>query len=401
MSRIIIVLTDPPLPFGNASARWYYVLLRGLAGRGHAVTAFAVSHDAADAGRVAELFPSPAHDVRLYRPPKRGGLRAKLESIRQPYSYLFGQDLRRDLRAELARGFDVLHLEQLWTGWLGLHHSSRALLHIHYLFRIDLAHRPQRSLYDRGLWAATLAAERRLLRSYPTISTLTPRLTDAVRRISPRSTVHTVPLGMDLALYSFEPPGEPSGPPTVALIGSFHWEPTLSAGVRLLTRLWPEIKRRVPAAQLQLVGRRARSALSGLAIGPDVSIFEDVPDTIPYFRSSDVLLYAPGPASGMKVKVMEAIALGAPVVTTADGVEGLPAEDGVHVGLAEDDAGLIDRTVALLLDPSLRARRAIAARALLEAHCGPGPTLDRLEEVYATLGRPVETRGKSGPPTTD
>jgi glycosyltransferase involved in cell wall biosynthesis len=174
----------------------------------------------------------------------------------------------------------------------------------------------------------------------------------------------------------------------VGLIGSFRWHPTYWAGVRLLCRLWPEIKRRVPRARLQIVGRRARAALGDLAQGPDISVFEDVPDTIPYFRTLDVLLYAPSRGSGMKVKVLEALALGVPVVTTSEGVEGLPAQDGMHAGVCEDDDGLIERTVALLNDPERRRRQRVAARTLVEAHCSPAPTLDHLERVYATLTKP-------------
>ena len=63
------------------------------------------------------------------------------------------------------------------------------------------------------------------------------------------------------------------------------------------------------------------------------------------------MVYAPSRGSGMKIKILEAMASGVPVVTTSEGVEGLPAVDGVHAGVCEDDAGLIDRTVALLEDP--------------------------------------------------
>ncbi|MBX6316466.1 MAG: glycosyltransferase, partial [Isosphaeraceae bacterium] len=197
--------------------------------------------------------------------------------------------------------------------------------------------------------------------------------------------------GICLNHTAFPPPARPRGARVVGLIGSFGWHPTYSAGLRLLTRLWPEIKRRVPAARLQIVGRKARSALSPWAAGPDISLCENVPDTIPYFRSTDVLLYAPARGSGMKVKTLEAFALGTPVVTTSEGVEGLPAEDGVHAGLSEDDAGLIERTVALLEDPARRDRQRRAARALLESYCRPDPVLDRLEQVYATLS------GRSNP----
>jgi len=397
--RIVVLLSDLPLPFGNAAARWYYVLLRGLVERGHRVTAFVVGPEGRRAAEVAELFPAPGYDVRLYDPPRRSGLFARLESLRRPYSYPFGPDLRRDLHAELARGFDVLHAELTWTGWLALGHADRAVVNVHSLYQIDLSQTAAGSAVDRLRQLSVFRAERALLRRFPTILTLTPRLTDAVRRISPRSSVHTNPLGIDLSLYPFEPDGRPRGEPgpVVSLIGSFNWEPTLSAGRRLLTRLWPEIVRRVPDARLQVVGRVARAALGALATGPGVSVHEDVPDTIPYFRGTDVLLYAPGPATGMKVKVLEAFALGVPVVTNADGVEGLPAADGVHAGLAEDDAGLIDRTVALLAAPARRARMRRDARALVEAHCSPGPVLDRLEAIHSEIAARSAT-APSGPP---
>jgi len=385
MSRIIVALTDPPLPFGDAAARWYYVLLRGLVERGHEVSAFVVCGDREQAGEVAERFPAAEYDVRMYAPPVRSGPLRKLETLRRPYSYRFSPELRRDLKAELARGVDVLHLEQLWSGWLGLEHADRAVLNIHYLFDIDFSDQPPASLSDRLRRGMTLRAERYLLRRYPTITTLTPRLSERVHELSPRSQVHTVPLGLDVSLYPFEPEEPAEHKPVVGLIGSFRWHPTYWAGVRLLTRLWPEIQRQEPKARLQIVGRRAREALGALASGPGISVAEDVPETIPYFRALDVLLYAPSRGSGMKVKVLEAFALGVPVVTTWEGIEGLPAEDGVHAGVCDDDEGLIRRTVALLRDSERRRRQRVAARALLEAHCTPGPTLDRLEAVYATL----------------
>src|SRR5262249_16821893 len=146
MARIIVALTDPTLPFGDAAARRYYVLLQGLAERGHRVTAFAVCSDATQAAHVAELFPAPRHDIRLYRPPVRRGLGAKFETWRRPYSYMFSQDLRGDLRAELARGVDVLHLEQTWAGWLGIDYADRALVNVQNLYAIDLSDRPPDSM---------------------------------------------------------------------------------------------------------------------------------------------------------------------------------------------------------------------------------------------------------------
>ncbi len=89
----------------------------------------------------------------------------------------------------------------------------------------------------------------------------------------------------------------------------------------------------------------------------------------------------------MKVKVLEAFALGVPTVTNQEGVEGLPVTDGVHADVTDDDAALIDRTVALLTDARLRASRASAARSLVERHCDPGRVLDLLDAVYESVGR--------------
>jgi polysaccharide biosynthesis protein PslH len=85
------------------------------------------------------------------------------------------------------------------------------------------------------------------------------------------------------------------------------------------------------------------------------------------------------------VKVLEAFALGVPVVTTAHGVEGIAARDGVHAGVCEDDAGLVDRCVALLRDRDRAREQCRAARALVDATCSPRTSLDALEDVYATV----------------
>jgi polysaccharide biosynthesis protein PslH len=385
--RIVLVMMEPPLPFGNASARWYYVLLRGLVARGHRVTAFAVCGTPEELVRARDLFPASDYDLRLFPFPARRGPRSKWETWRQPYSYPFSPDLRRDLDAALAQGFDILHLEQLWSGWLGLRHRDRALINVHYLFRIDQEEWRPKTWRGRARRWMTFGAERRLLRQYQFIRAVSPRLEGAVGELNPRADLSTVPLGLEISLYRYIPDEQRSSVPVVTLIGTMDWSPTYSAAVRLLTRLWPEIKRQVPAARLQIVGWSARARLADFLTLPDVSVAENVPEIQPYFERASVLLYAPGRGSGMKVKVQEAMAFGVPVVTTSEGVEGLPAEDGRHAGVCEDDAGLIRRTVALLRDPDLQNRQRRAARQLLETHCGPTPTLDALEKVYArTLG---------------
>ena len=385
--RIVLVLPDAPLPLSkSAAARAYYVLLKGLVERGHQVTAFVVTPNVSEEA-VREVFPAPEFDLRVFQVVRRDGLRAKYETIRRPYSHSFSPALRRELTTELHNGFDVLHLEQLWTGWLGLRQGPKALVNVHCLAEIDLANEKPGSIADRIRLKRTRWAERFLLRQYGTVLTVSSRLAGHIRRANPRATVHTVPLALDLSLYPFDQDRKLAEDPVITLIGSFLWQPTLSAGIRLLTRLWPEIKRRVPRARLQIVGLSARSALRDFLDLPDVRIEENVPDILPFFLGADALLYAPEQASGVKVKIQEAFALGVPVVTTAEGMEGLPAKDGIHAMVCDDDAGLIDRTAVLLADRSRWMLQRQAARSLVEACCNPDSALDRVEEVYRLMPR--------------
>jgi len=383
--RIVIAMLEPPLPFGSAASRWYYVLLKGLAERGHRVTAFASCSKAAEIDQAARLFPADKYVLRCFAHPQRSGLAAKVESVRRPYSYMFSPEMRASLERKLGEGFDVLHLEQLWCGWLGLDHADRALINVHHLVSIDLDN--DRSASWRPWFFNQLAfrTERKLLKSFRYVRSSSPRLEDPIKEMNRDASVTTVPVGIDASGYEFIPDGRRSQTPVIGLLGSMGWYPGYSAAVRLLTRLYPEIKRRVPKVTVQIAGWSARSALRDFLNLPGVEIVENLSDVLPFFESINVLLYAPMRGSGMKIKVLEAMSFGVPVVTTTEGVEGLPAQDGVHAGIADDDEGLIERTIAMLRDAELQNRQRRAARALVESHCSPDRTVSAIESIYERM----------------
>ena len=239
-----------------------------------------------------------------------------------------------------------------------------------------------------------LSAERRLVGAYQHFRCCSSRLTREILRVNSQAHVTTIPLGLDCGQYEYIPEERRTTAPVVSVIGTMTWYPTWSAATRMLNRLWPAIKARVPEAKVQIVGWNARVALREFLGRPDVTIEENVPDIRPYFECTAVLLYPPVRGSGMKIKVQEALAYGVPVVTTGDGVEGLPAQDGVHAGICDDDAGLIERTVTLLGDRAAQERQRAAGRQLLEAHCAAGPILDALEGIYHRMTMRGRCRGQ-------
>jgi glycosyltransferase involved in cell wall biosynthesis len=383
--RILLVLSNAPAPFGNAAARWYYVLLKGLSARGYRVTAFAASANSHETEEARRLFPAPDFDLRCYPFPPRRGLAAKWETFRRPHSYNFSVQMQRDLQAEMALGYDVLHCEQLWSGWLGVDAPDRTVVNVHYCFAIDCAHIRPTSLQDRLTAIRTRQAERYLFRRFPTICALTEPLADRIRTVSPKARVEVIPLGIDAGLYPYRPRSPDPGNPVIGMIGSFDWQPTYLAGERLLCRLWPRIQAHQPNARLMMVGRHVRTALAPLGRGKGVEFHENVPDIAPYFQGLDAFVYAPSHGSGMKVKVLEAFGFGCPVVTTASGAEGLPVRSGVHASIGATDEELVEYTLDLLQQPERARQQASAARRLLESYCDPQATVQRFADLYSTL----------------
>ena len=383
--RIVLAMVEPPLPFGGAAARIYYALLKVLVDRGHHVSAFASCSSLAEMAKVQELFPAGRYHLRCYPYPERSGIRSKTQSLRQPFSFMFSEDMRADLLRELNAGFDVLHLEQLMSGWLGLGRIQSSLVSVHFLSSIDLNSYRPRQFQARVRRALLLRTELRMLRAYKFFRALSPRLVRAINKVNSLADVTVVAPGLDLSLYPYISDQRRSEAPIVTLVGSMAWHPTHSAAVRLLTRLYPSIKRQLPKVRFQIVGWSARSVLHEYIGLPGVEIVENVPDIRPFFENAGVLLYAPSEGSGVKIKVFEAMAFGVPVVTTNEGVEGLRAKDGVDVSIADDDEGLVNRTVALLSSKNLQNRQRAAAREMLEIACNPAVSGRELEGIYARM----------------
>jgi glycosyltransferase involved in cell wall biosynthesis len=210
----------------------------------------------------------------------------------------------------------------------------------------------------------------------------TGRLDAKARTINRDARYWVVPFALDLDRY---PLVQPPSVPTVGLIGSMHWAPSRTAAERLITRIWPIVNQRVPNARLSIAGWNADKHLARFAGTPGLTLQSNVNHPSDFFSQISTMVYAPGRGSGMKIKVMEAMAFGVPVVTTEEGVEGLAAESGVHCHVAETDADLAARIVELLNDRSEADRMRLAGRALIGSHYNPAAVVDRMMPVYEEI----------------
>ena len=384
--RVIVVTPNEPYPFGQANGRWCHALLKGLTDSGWQVRCLSVTADPAWERGARDMFAGTPVELSFYPlyAAANGGfsLRRKWRSFRQPYSYPLSDALRRDLAVELRNGYDVLHLEQLWSGYLA-DDTPRTLTSVHHLEWLDLAGMWQPSLRFLKSKAMMTWAEKTLVDRLTHIRATTDRLKQVVAARNPRASIHVVPNALDPALFEFQE-DDRSAEPTFGFIGSMNWSPGYLAAERLITRIFPKVRAQKPDAKLLLAGWNA-NRLAAHRVTPGVEILENVPDAKAEFFKLQAFAYPLPQGSGMMVKILEAMAYGIPVVTTTEGIEGFCAENGVHALIADDDDVFADHIVRLLDDVSMRRSIRRHARALVEDRYSPAATVSALEKVYDTL----------------
>jgi sugar transferase (PEP-CTERM/EpsH1 system associated) len=138
-------------------------------------------------------------------------------------------------------------------------------------------------------------------------------------------------------------------------------------GVMLFARsILPRIRAFVPDVKLSVVGHSPPARVKALGREPGIEVTGYVRDILPYYRRSKVTVVPLRAGGGTRLKILEAMALGRPVVTTGVGCAGLDVRDGVHLLVADDPQQFAYCVVQLLRDDALRAELVANARRLVE-----------------------------------
>jgi glycosyltransferase involved in cell wall biosynthesis len=149
---------------------------------------------------------------------------------------------------------------------------------------------------------------------------------------------------------------------------------------RLVADVWPGVRRLAPDARLVVAGRGTdRLGLEG----DSVDVLGEVPSAVEFLRNLSLLLYPIARGSGVKVKTLESVACGLPVVTTPFGAEGVDGGEGVVV--ETEPQRLAEAAASILRDPSERRQRGAASRAAFEQRYAPGPATEPLVALYRRL----------------
>lgn len=205
------------------------------------------------------------------------------------------------------------------------------------------------------------------------------------RRLPSHRWILEGPNGVSTEHFRFSP--VPAECRDLLFIGNFDHSPNVD-GVRFFLReVYPSLKVTIPSVRLFIVGPGRYDTLEEVAAEPSVVPTGLVEDTRPYMERCSVFVAPILAGSGTRVKILEAMAAGIPVVSTTVGAEGIEAVHGEHILLADDPKLFAESVARLQQDQALRERLRINARALVETKYRWQVIGERLESIYRELLR--------------
>jgi glycosyltransferase involved in cell wall biosynthesis len=139
-----------------------------------------------------------------------------------------------------------------------------------------------------------------------------------------------------------------------------NYHANILAAVSFAKEVWPRIHQELPQLRLTIVGANPVQEVRTLAALPNVEVTGTVPDLRPYYREAFAAVVPLKTGGGTRLKILEALAAGVPVVSTAVGAEGLAVVHGEHIMIAESPAQWSDALRRLATDPA-------CARSLIQA----------------------------------
>jgi polysaccharide biosynthesis protein PslH len=399
--RILFIVDSIPYPILGGSALRINNLIRGIAADHQVWLAAFVKNEeqVAGAARMREFCAGvefvQTHPRSALSDPSKF-LAYILKGIPPELRFFASAALARKIRDLMARvRFDVIHIEQVHMG-LYLNHVPRndrrrtvwGLQDIDYpKFKRIIPLEPKTGRRLR------LRLNNNLMRRWePRHAAKFGRciaVSEPDRRLlmdgNPRLKVEVIPNGVDARLYT--PMAEPEGKRALVFVGNMAYRPCVDAVLYFTGQILPLVKQAVPDVELWIVGQSPSEQVMKLN-GDGIRVTGRVEDVRPYYGrclASVVPLRAGG---GTRLKILEALALGRPVVSTSLGCEGLELVDNEHILIADDPVSFARKTVRLLTDRTLRERLAGQGRRAVAARYDWSLIAKRLIRVYQEMAAP-------------
>jgi glycosyltransferase involved in cell wall biosynthesis len=238
-------------------------------------------------------------------------------------------------------------------------------------------------------WLRMLRYETAVFRRADHVVAVSDRDAEIIRAVAPGARVTAVPPGVDEEQLA--PRHRNPIPATVLYVGHMEHYPNLDGLLYLFREIWPRVRAQAPEARLIVAGRGAREelarvapeALAAMDADRSVELAGFVPDLRALMDRTAALAAPLRLGGGVRNKVIESLAAGLPVVTTARGAEGLAVARERELLIADAPQEFATQLVRLLRDQTLQARLAAAGRALAARDHGNDELARRLARALA------------------
>ena len=232
-----------------------------------------------------------------------------------------------------------------------------------------------------------VAEEKRLARAFDVCTTTTRAEWNRLESYATGAATDWFPNGVDSDYFA--PAGERYDADTISFIGRMDYYPNQECMIGFCRDVFPLIRERRAGAKLVIVGADPSAEIRKLAEMPGVTVTGSVQDVRPYLRSSAVMVAPLRIARGTQNKILEAMAAGVPVVTSAAAAGGVDAVAGTHLQVADTPADIAAATLQMMSDPATRQRFALAGRARMLSHHAWDKSMQRLDRI---IERCVDSR---------
>ncbi len=395
--RILQLCNKPPVPPNDGGSKAMYNLTRGLLDAGHSVKVLCLS--------------TPKHPLLLDDVPvdfrERTGFEGVyvdtsinvvdaftdlLTSDNYNVSRFFSPDLDiRLIRLLTKDAFDVVQLESLFmTPYIPnirRYANAPIVLRSHNLEHLlqeriatgerNMLKRPYRHFLARQLKTYEMA----MLDRVDGVAAISDADAAHFREHGTRTPIVTIPFGVDLNDHRSE---LPQGTPVFFHLGSMDWLPN-EEGVRwMLEHVWPLVVRERPDAKLHLAGNRMPKDLLDSEF-PGVTVQGRVKRAERYMAGRHVMVVPLLSAGGMRVKIIEGMAMGRAIISTTMGAEGIDHTDGHDLLLGDTPKAFAARVLELLERPERIAELGANARDLVKRKYSNGPIVQDLVAFYTSL----------------
>jgi sugar transferase (PEP-CTERM/EpsH1 system associated) len=240
-----------------------------------------------------------------------------------------------------------------------------------------------RRTYARRTARLMNEAEKRALDQFDAHIVVSEEDGERLRQMNSSAQISIIENGVDVTYYAKAQSSAARN--RIVFVASMDYHANIDAAINFARNVWPIVHRKKPELVFTIVGRDPAAAVRQLSSITGIEVTGSVKDVRPYYLEAIVAVVPLRVGGGSRLKILEAMAAGVPVVSTQLGAEGLKVRDGENILLADNDRELAEKIVNVIDNEHLRAEIIGAARALTADRYDWSKLGASLASVYSNL----------------